>query len=428
MKKIHLLIAFLIFSLLTSLSFAEELDFTGSYEMQGPEGVISLTLKQSSDGAVTGTMSGNGVTMQVEGIISDGFLVGALYDESGGVFIESGFEGDQLYFMLIEPDENNMPDYTKTSELVFNRKSAAAPEKEESKVPPSLRDKIAGKSGDKSETPAEDKETAASDSKIAASNEIGSDEIGNKSWGFKFKKPGDWKFEQNDQMVLLGHDTIAGLIIVIPHEDGPFDKMKSLFASGYQEESFMLNIKGEIKKIDDLSVSANVNGTADGTDVDGYAIGTVSPIGNNGAYIICLTTPEMFKPELSSVVDQIHKSMSFFKVEVSEMLRTLAGKWTTTTTNTQTIYYLYPNGKFIEDYEASYSDDGTGDLNWSQYAKEDNSGTWTAKGSRENGVITLKFGNGNVSEIQYKVHVENGKTYYDEYWFNGNLYGRTAID
>jgi hypothetical protein len=26
--------------------------------------------------------------------------------------------------------------------------------------------------------------------------------------------------------------------------------------------------------------------------------------------------------------------------------------------------------------------------------------------------------------IQYRVHVENGETYWNEYWFNGDLYGR----
>jgi hypothetical protein len=61
---------------------------------------------------------------------------------------------------------------------------------------------------------------------------------------------------------------------------------------------------------------------------------------------------------------------------------------------------------------------------WGTARNDQSQGRWTAQGSREQGVITITYSNGSSSSVEYRVHVENGETYWNEYWFNGELYGR----
>jgi len=431
MKKWALMIIALGFMLYANSVFAEDVNYSGTYTMKGPEDVITLTLQQDKDGNVIGTLSSTtGLSFKVEGILSEGFAVGACYNDEMGVFFEAGFEGEKLIFMLIEPDENNKPNYDKTTELSFTRSSDAAPKEPDSKVPPSLRGKLTGEA-DKDSTPSKktdekDKKTDSKKSHIADSSEIGEGEIGDKSWGFKFKAPKDWVHQVGPDSVMLGHNTIAGILLVVTHNDEPFEKMKAEFADGIEEEGISLKLVGELKKIDDLTISGTFEGVADNTNVKAYSIATMSPFGGSGAYIVALTTPEQFKPELTGRVDEIFNTLKFFKVDISEQVKNLAGKWTTVTTNTETSYYLYADGTFSRDYEANYWDTsgGGGGPEWGANNREQNTGKWKVKGNAEKGVMTLIYNNGNEEQIEYAVHVEGGETYWNEYYFNGDLYSR----
>jgi hypothetical protein len=83
---------------------------------------------------------------------------------------------------------------------------------------------------------------------------------------------------------------------------------------------------------------------------------------------------------------------------------------------------LGPNGEFTTGYVAGYS--GTESGQWGMTREDHSSGTWTARGSRKEGTISLVYGNGKRETIRYKVQMENGEVYWNEYWFNGDLYGR----
>jgi hypothetical protein len=113
----------------------------------------------------------------------------------------------------------------------------------------------------------------------------------------------------------------------------------------------------------------------------------------------------------------------------SELMQRFAGTWVNMTKNTETRVTLAPDGSYYENYDASYSgtsSDGYGnqDMAWGTAGQQQAQGQWQAQGTAEQGTITIMFSNGNTREIQYRVHVENGETYWNEYWFNGDLYGR----
>jgi hypothetical protein len=45
--------------------------------------------------------------------------------------------------------------------------------------------------------------------------------------------------------------------------------------------------------------------------------------------------------------------------------------------------------------------------------------------TRERGVVSLVSGDGKRYDLEYRVQVEKGETYWNEYWVNGKLYGRS---
>lgn len=113
----------------------------------------------------------------------------------------------------------------------------------------------------------------------------------------------------------------------------------------------------------------------------------------------------------------------------SDIMNQLAGSWTTTTTNTQTWITFRPDGTFSDQYESSYSGNfdnqyGGNEGNWGAYNQQNASGTWTVNGTREQGIITVIYNNGQQRNVEYRVHMEKGQTYWNEYWFNNVFYYR----
>ena len=64
---------------------------------------------------------------------------------------------------------------------------------------------------------------------------IGPDEVGDPSWGFKFLPPAGWVHQQSGEGVIMGHNTIAGMILVIPHISENMTQMQKEMIHGKQE-------------------------------------------------------------------------------------------------------------------------------------------------------------------------------------------------
>jgi hypothetical protein len=105
----------------------EAQNFTGTYTVTNNQGgMVTLTLQQDATGNVTGTMSGQGQRYQVEGVLEGTAAVGAIYDQTGGVYFEAVFNGPQLMLTMIEAGPDNQPDYAKSQVLVFGRQGGFA--------------------------------------------------------------------------------------------------------------------------------------------------------------------------------------------------------------------------------------------------------------------------------------------------------------
>ena len=103
--------------------------FTGTYTIQGQQGVVTLTLTQQQGGATSGALSGNGTVIRLTGKARHGELTGEAVSGASRAIFTATIEGNQLVFGLVELGADGTPNLATATELRFNKVSniAAAP-------------------------------------------------------------------------------------------------------------------------------------------------------------------------------------------------------------------------------------------------------------------------------------------------------------
>jgi len=265
--------------------------------------------------------------------------------------------------------------------------------------------------------------SSANKPNTASSPQLGAGEAGDSNWGFKFRPPAGWKFQKSAEAIVLGHDAIAGMIIVMPHTAANIQQVQTQMREGLHEEGVDLSPAGELRASGKSALAGEYAGVFQGVQAKALGLGTLSPFGG-GAFIIALTTPEKFSRDLPAAAETIARNMQYFGIETSGLTAHFAGTWVTMTKSTETRAVLNANGEFYSNYEASYSGQLSGGGAWGHASTNNERGRWTVRGDKRQGIIIITYPNGNQVQVPYKVHVENGETYWNEYWFNGELYGR----
>jgi hypothetical protein len=404
--------------------------YTGKFVMRSGQVVLSLQLKQGADNTVTGTLtSSNGTVFQVKGTFEgEGVATGTCTTQEGGVYFEAYLEGKELTFSMIEPDATGQPDYDRVRYLVFNRSSAAAGQR--------LAGGAAQGAGNSYQQPQQQQYTQPQQysnspgavARPAAGGARGK-EVGDDAWGFQFVPPQGWVSRKNASGILLGHNTIAGLILVFPHTSGSLQEMQGLMMQGIQEEGSSLTPVGAMRTVNGNTLVGDYAGIVDGQQVKAVGYGVLSPYGG-GAFILAMTTPDKMSNGLTGAARQIATSMRYVRPTAgsSDLVQFFADIWVTTSTNTSTQVYLYPDGTWSDHYEASYSGDfsnsGGNTGSWGAGGAQNSRGRWRVSGTRDQGRLILIYPNGEQEVYQYHVHEENGQKYYSEYYFNGTLFHR----
>ncbi len=435
---------------LASMAFGQ--DLSGTYVMSAQNVTLTLVLRQDGQGNLTGTLSStSGARFQVDGKIQDGVGIGTCVDNQGGSYFEAHPQGDKLLFAMIEPGPDRKPDYNKVRKLLFAKQtgppgavgggfppggqgpfgsggmpgqgtgpfgSGAAPSSPGYGFPPPTPPQQAPGFGQQSPQPFG--QGGAPPPSGAA--------VSDPAWPFTFAVPSGWKYQKTERGAVLGHDSIPGLILVMSHEVGNLQELQAEMNQGIQEEDLQLMPTGGLQRAGTNALVGEYTGMAQGTQVRARGIGVLSP-GGGGAYIIAMTTPQAFGSPLVSAAEAIAQSLRPAATDASDLVRHFAGTWVTMTKSTQTMITLYPNGTFARRYEAGYSGQFSNSLGqntgaWGTARDEHAQGRWTVRGTRQQGVLVLTDRNGSQATVRYQVHVEKGQTYWREYFFDGNLYGK----
>jgi hypothetical protein len=162
--------------------------------------------------------------------------------------------------------------------------------------------------------------------------------------------------------------------------------------------------------------------------VKARGFGILSPHGG-GAYLIAVSTPENLGTELLGAAESMLNSVQYFKVETGGLIQHFAGTWTSHGSNTSTWITFYPDGTYSDQSESSYSGDfhdGAGNWTggWGAAGQSGDQGRWTVRGTKDNGTIIVKLNNGEEYHYEYRVNMQDGYKYYNEYYFNGDFYFR----
>jgi hypothetical protein len=246
--------------------------------------------------------------------------------------------------------------------------------------------------------------------------------IYNDVWGFSVDIPKQWVYEQNSEGIFLGHNSIAGMIMLYPHELKSKQELKDLMRQGLNEDDGYLRLEGELKKYGKDGYVGSYRGMYQMQEVVAKGYGRLSPYGG-GAIVIAMSTPQAFTKQLNGAAVAMVRSLQYKKSDSSDVMKKFVGKWTTMTRYSETHIYLFANGTYSDDYSASYGNSDTSvGTTWGGASESQNRGRWRVKGTLKEGKIIMTESGGQRYEYPYHVHVENGKTYWNEYYFGETLY------
>jgi len=247
-------------------------------------------------------------------------------------------------------------------------------------------------------------------------------------WGYSFEKPEGWKYRKDVGGAMLGHDSIAGVILVYPHQFNSLNALQLQMRQGVQEGINSLQPASD-------PVPFGKNGfIVDYTGFWGYekakakGIGTLSPSGNDGAIVVALTTPQMFSEQLIDTAVKIAESIHYSRDDNANLKQHFVGKWSTSSKNSESHLYLYPDGTYLNTESSSYSNsDISLGATWGTAGDNSRRGYWKVRGTLSKGRLITTDSNGENYVYEYNVHTEHGQEYRNEYFINGILYSKSAI-
>lgn len=248
-------------------------------------------------------------------------------------------------------------------------------------------------------------------------------------FGFFMTPPAGWKHQKNADSIVLGSDTVPGLIYVSPHQHASAAALQGDMASGITEEGVSMSLTGQVTQLGQGVLATEYSGVFSGEQARGYAIGTLSPHGG-GAYIFAVTTPQMFGEQHREAARAIARSLRYVKSDAAAMMKHFAGYWWyytgTSAISHERLIHLGPDGTFRqrgEDAADVSNYDQYGNVT-SQYLGNQGSrdaGRWTVRGDKYRGVIVITRANGSSFNIEYQVKPSNNQKF-GSYFFNGQEY------
>ena len=250
------------------------------------------------------------------------------------------------------------------------------------------------------------------------------------AYGVEFTAPEGWQYQRNEMGYIMGHNSIAGLIIVTSSPYTSLAEMRQGAAEGIVEEGgTALQLSSEIKPFGQNGLAAMYEGTMEGQAAKAYVIGLLNPMGAEGASCMIITTPGLFGNEHIAALESLAGSFKFFEAEVPDVVKEWEQRFKTpggcrlkylyvsTSTDysggyaggsTEETIDLCPNGTFGFSAGSDYSMDNSAGFGYS-LDSDAGQGKWELQFNGNNAVLVLNFNNGRVME--YELTYEDGKTY-----------------
>lgn len=232
--------------------------------------------------------------------------------------------------------------------------------------------------------------------------------------GLSFEIPEGWTGQRQGDYFIMGHTTLAGMIVMSNHNAKSTAALERSALQGIMEEGVALQVSSELS-ISKNSVSGYYEGLYNGTQAKGYGIGLVNKLGL-GISILILTESSLFTEKHISEVKKLANTVRFSEAiedsKTTEWRSYLTGNQLKymhtaggsdysggyTGTSEVVIINLCANGLFTYYSNANASFDSSGGFGHTNN-NADSQGSYRFSGFEGLVTLTLTFENGEVLEF-----------------------------
>lgn len=136
-------------------------------------------------------------------------------------------------------------------------------------------------------------------------------------FGVSFTIPAGWNGEEQGDYIVLGHQTIPGIMLLSGNTSKSADELKRQAEQGLMDEGVVLRSDGEFIVRSENRVEGNYKGSFNGASVKAYAVGLINRM-NSGMNVMILSEESVFSEKHKSEVNKLIGSVQFYKAKDSE--------------------------------------------------------------------------------------------------------------
>jgi len=137
--------------------------------------------------------------------------------------------------------------------------------------------------------------------------------------GLSFQVPEGWVGQEGDGVYFIAHNSIPGMVIIIPHSKPmSTEEMITESSAGLQfSEGTIFNPVGDLSKLNKNSMGGEFEGNYDYNPAKAFIIGMANPKGN-GVTIVSVTSSEAYKSSIyKALAMDVQSSVVFSVVEAT---------------------------------------------------------------------------------------------------------------
>ncbi len=400
---------------LASTAFGQT--YQGTWVMTSGTTKLTLMIGQGTGNQVSGTLSSStGAVFHLNGRIEEGVVVGTCQGQAGSSHFEASLEGSLLILTLIEVGATGE---TTSRSLEFTRAAGGTSPSAALGLPPAQ----PGSATPKARAPSSlaPPHPAAPQPPRGAGSPVSAPEM-----GISFTAPAGWGSQKQGDAMFLTSTTHKGFILIQRHAYDSIERMANDARQGIVDEAAGIRLipASQFQAFGRNGLAAEFSGMVQGRQARTYAVGLIAP-GGGGVTIMAAVEAQSYTDAYSGFARSIAESLTFISAESSagrqaggpantDLMGYFAGEWYSYTSGS-TIYgsagterkmTLCPNGLYRDSSEFSASG---GD--WGGASEQARWGRWTIQGNSLQGVIMVRYPNGQSRRITYQKNSRGGKIF-----------------
>lgn len=130
--------------------------------------------------------------------------------------------------------------------------------------------------------------------------------------GLRFYIPDGWSGGIQEDYILLGHETLPGMMLLFQNHSKTAQELKNLAEQGIVEDGVFLNPSNDFMVVSNKRVQGYYEGQYDGVDVKAYAVGLLNDFGS-GLSLLIMTERDKFSNVHEKEAEKLLKAVHFSK-------------------------------------------------------------------------------------------------------------------